>query len=177
MRRVALAAVLALSTLVAPENAAAQESHFSAAVRLVGEGDYRRALDEALQETAQPDAAQARLHVWHHAGALEEALAAGLEGLEAVPTDPWLLDRCAYLSISLGEGERALELCSRLRAATAEQGWEASAWMLEEAEQLAARGRDRTRGQRRARWTVLVALALFLAATAWLARPESRSRG
>ena len=59
MNRVAIAA-LALAALGSPGTAAAQESHLSAAVRLVGEGDYRAALNEAQEETVQPDSAQAR---------------------------------------------------------------------------------------------------------------------
>ena len=168
MSRRALPALALLAALLAPTPAAAQESHFSAAVRLGGEGDFSGALAEARLETRQPDAAQATLHVWHHAGALEEALEAGLAGLEAIPTDPWLLDRCAYLAVSLGEGELALELCSRLRRSVDEETWQRSAWMLEEAELLAARDRAEARGLRRARWAVALFLAFSLGLSIWL---------
>lgn len=175
MRRLAIGALLVVANL-ASNPAAAQESHLSAAFRLVGEGDFSGALAEARLETAQPDAAQAALHVWHHAGALEEALEAGLTGLDVNPDEPWLLDRCAYIAVSLGEGALALELCSRLQRCVDESSWQRSAWMLEEAELLAARGRAEARGLRRARWAVALFLALFLGLSIWLVPTRGPSR-
>jgi hypothetical protein len=148
----------------------ATESHLDAAVRLTGEGNLRAALAEARAETGEPDRSQAFLYVLHHAGALEEALAAGLSGLELEPEETWLLDRCAYIAISLGAGELARELCVRLRSCADEETWRRSSWMLAEADRLLAERRREESSIVRARWTVAGGLLLAAGCAALLAR-------
>jgi len=172
MRSLTLAVVALAVTPVLAVPGAAPETHLAAAVRLVGEGRFTEALAEARLEPAQPEAAQAALYVWHHAGALEEALEAGLEGLAVAPEDPWLLERCAYVSISLGDGVLGLELCARLERVLGAEAVRPSAWIREEAVRLAARAQAEKRGEARARWTVLAALLLTTALCAWLVRPR-----
>lgn len=172
MRRFAVAAVAFAMTLGTAVPGAAQETHLAAAVRLAGEGRFTEALAEAHLASTQPEAAQAALYVWHHAGALEEALEAGLEGLAVVPEDPWLLDRCAFVAISLGDGALALEVCSRLERILGAEAFRQAAWMREEAERLTAQAEAEKQGEARARWTVLAALLLSTALSGWLIRPR-----
>ncbi len=84
---------LLLSTLARPD--------LDAAVRLCGEGRYVAALRAA---EAEPDAtrrAQAVAWVRHHAGDVQGAFAVTRGAIADVPSDPWLLERAAYIAISL----------------------------------------------------------------------------
>ena len=146
--------------------AGARESGLDAAVRLVGEGEFQAALSAARGETRSLERAQALLHVFHQAGALEEALEAGRKGLEDHPADPWLLDRCAYLALSLGAGDLARGYSVRLGADADPESSSArsASWMLVEIERLQENRRNEQRALRRARWTVFCAALLCVAA-------------
>ena len=152
------ALLLAAALFPVGAEAVAQEVGLQAAVRLAGEGRLAEALEAARGEPRALERAQAELHVLHHAGQLTEALEAGLAGLEATPRDPWLLERCAYVALSLGAGELALRLCEELREVDAPAAWEGHAWMLEEAERLVAQRERESTALMRARWTVALAL-------------------
>ena len=114
----------------------AQETSLQRAVRLTGEGDLSEALSAARSGEDLLSRAQGELYVLHHAGALEPALQAGLRGLEAAPGDPWLLERSAYIALSLGAGRLAAELSEELQAAVPPEDWARHEWMLSEARSL-----------------------------------------
>ena len=156
------ALLLAAALFPVGEEAVAQEVGLQAAVRLAGEGRLAEALGAARGEPRALERAQAELHVLHHSGQLTEALEAGLAGLQAAPGDPWLLERCAYVALSLGTGELALRLCEELREVDAPAAWEGHAWMLEEAEGLVAQRERESTALSRARWTVVLALLIGL---------------
>ena len=156
------ALLLAAALFPVGEEAVAQEVGLQAAVRLAGEGRLAEALEAARGEPADLERAQAELYVLHHPRQLTEALEAGLRGLEATPGDPWLLERCAYVALSLGAGELALDLCGKLRAVESPAAWEGHAWMLEEAEGLVAQRERESTALSRARWTVALALLVGL---------------
>jgi len=154
--------------------ARAQELGLDAAIRLVGEGNFQAALVSARGETRSLERSQALLHVLHHAGALEEALQAGRAGLERHPGDEWLLDRCAYLALSLGAGNLGRELSSRLGENAEPGSWQEtnSSWMLGEIELLEENRGNQRRALSRSRWTVgLAALACIVLALCLLLRP------
>lgn len=153
---------LCLALLLAVSQASgAQDSGLQQAVRLVSEGRLAQALEAARGESDALARSQAELHVLHHGGLLEEALEAGLGGLEGAPEDPWLLERTAYIALSLGTGELAVDLCEDLRRAQPQE-WERHAWMMEEALSL----RSQREGERKAlgRARTLVGAGLLFSA-------------
>lgn len=143
------------------------------AVRLTQAGELLGALEAARTTPDALERAQGELYVWHHAGALREALQAGLDGLRVAPLDPWLLDRCSYLALSLGAGELALSLTEDLQAATPPESWSEKAWMMDEARALAETRAAERRSLSRAR---LVSSGAVLAALLGLLL-ASRGRG
>lgn len=150
--------------------APAQEVGLDAAIRLVREGDFQAALVAARGETRSLERAQALLHVLHQAGALEEALAAGREGLEHHPEDAWLLDRSAYIALSLGVGDLSRELARRLGENAEPESWQAtnSSWMLGEVELLQEERGKEQRALLLARCVVGAAALGCLALALWL---------
>lgn len=157
----------------------AQEPGLDAAVRLVGEGDFQAALVAARGESRSLERAQALLHVLHHAGALEEALQHGREGLAQHPRDQWLLDRCAYIALSLGADDLGRKLSSQLGANAEPGSWQEtnSKWMLGEFERLRENRQNQQRALSRSRWTVGLAALLCILLTVWMARRESGMSG
>ena len=89
----------------------------SRAVELVQAGELLSAYRAAASEPDPVRHAQAMLYVRHHAGDLTAALKAGLLGLETAPRDLWLLERTAYLALSLRDEGIAREMVSRLSGA------------------------------------------------------------
>ena len=64
-------------------------------------GDFQAALAAAEAEPDPVRRAEASLYVRHQAGDLDGALAIGLHGAELAPWDEWLLDRTAFVALSL----------------------------------------------------------------------------
>jgi hypothetical protein len=98
--------------------------------------------------------AQAELHVLHHGGRLDSALQAGLSGLRAAPEDPWLLEQSAYIALSLGAGELAMDLGQRLREHMPPVEWPRLSWMLTEARALEQQRLAEARALKRSRTAV-----------------------
>lgn len=90
-----------------------------AAIEQVSRGEFGTAYEAALAEPDPLRRAQAELYVRHHAGDLAGALASGERGLAATPDDAWLLERCAYIALTLRHAHKALEYARRLDLATA----------------------------------------------------------
>jgi tetratricopeptide (TPR) repeat protein len=169
LRRWGLAPVVLLG--LAPTVVRAQDSGLPAALRLVEEGRLVEALQEARREPEERARAQAELHVLHHGGLLGEALEVGLEGLELAPPDPWLLQRCAYIALTLGAGELAVELCEELQRGFPET-WETHAWMLDEALDLRTQRLLEDRALARARAVVGLGVLFSLLGFFLVARPS-----
>ena len=156
--------LVALALAVCALGARAQETSLQRAVRLAGEGDLSAALDAARAGSSPLARAQGELYVLHHAGALEAALQAGLAGLEESPSDAWLLERSAYIALTLGAGALAIELCDELQAVLPPEEWGRHEWMQGEALALQATREEEAASLRRAKQvsvtTALLALAL-----------------
>lgn len=165
-------ALLALAVLLGA--GADQETPLQAAVRLCGEGSPAAALEAARASESPLERAQAELYVLHRAGALDEALDAGLRALEVAPSDPWTLEETAYVALSLGEGALASRLLGRLAPQLDRAGAERTAWMGEEAERLAARRGEEQRALRLGR-SVAAAGATLALAVALLASRTPRT--
>ncbi len=138
----------ALALLLVGGLSPAQESALQAAVRLTGEARFAEAVEVARAGDDPLQRAQGELYVLHRAGALEEALAAGLRGLDEAPDDAWTLEHTAYVALSLGAGDLAVRLD----------------WMRVEATRLAGQRRREQDAQRRARIAALLGLGLGLLA-------------
>ncbi len=121
-----------------PGQAHAQESSMQRAIRLTREGQLVAALEAVDSTRDELERAQARLFVLHHAGVLDEALEAGLRGLALSPDDPWLLERCTFIAVSLGLGELAMEKAKQLQAVLTPAEWAKVSWMKDEAAILKA---------------------------------------
>ena len=164
MRVEFLAAVLL--SLSAPLAAQSPESGLQAAVRLVGEQRFQEALLAGQAESNSLARAQAELYVLHQGGALTEALEAGLRGLRVAPRDAWLLDRTAYIALSLGAGELAERLYIELQSIRTPEEWDASAPLLQEARTLIevreAQGRSVSRARLVVGLAVIASLAVML---------------
>jgi len=167
------ALALGVFLLAAPATGAPveQEVGLAAAVARVGEGRFAAALEAARGDPSPLDRAQAELYVLHQGGALEAALEVGLAGLAGFPEDPWLLDRSAYLALSLGDGGLADELYGRLEALVPDRR-EALAPLRAEARQLEDRREAEARALGRAQTVVLVAALAALALMAFGLRPS-----
>lgn len=139
-----------------------QETPLQEAVRLTGEGAFTQALRAADRGADVVTIAQARLYVLHHAGALDEALEAGLLGLASAPEDTWLLDQCARLAMDLGASELATRLVSELSEALPASESERARSVLEDARALSDQRMAERSALRRSR---IVTAALTLAAT------------
>jgi hypothetical protein len=174
-RRPALTALLCLAAAASP---AAQETSLQRAVRLTGEGDLSAALSAARSGQDPLTRAQGELYVLHHAGALESALQAGLRGLESAPKDPWLLERSAYIALSLGAGGLASGLSEELQAAVSPAEWSRHEWMLSEARSLESTRAAEADSLRRAQLvSALMGVgAVVLALILGLRRTEPASR-
>jgi tetratricopeptide (TPR) repeat protein len=152
--------LLALSVLLGP--GPDQETPLQAAVRLSGEGSPAAALEAARRSESPLERAQAELYVLHRAGALDEALDAGLRALEVAPSDAWTLEETAYVALSLGEGALASRLLERLAPQLDPAGVGRTAWMGEEAGRLAARLEEEQRALRLGRSVAAAGAALAL---------------
>jgi len=162
VRRTLLHLGLAL-VLVGPPSSA-QESALQAAVRLTGEARFAEAV-EAARAGAEPlQRAQGELYAFHRAGALEEALAAGLRGLDESPDDAWTLEQTAYVALSLGAGELAVRLVERLDNVLPAEEASRLDWMRAEARRLADQRLLEQAAQHRARLGALLGLGLGLLA-------------
>lgn len=166
--------IVALALLTWAPRAAAQESALQAAVRLTGEARYAEAIEAANAGEVPLQRAQGELYAYHRAGALEDALRAGLRGLEEAPKDTWTLEQTAYVALSLGAGELAVRLVERLDAALPAEERSRLDWMRAEALRLAEQRGLEGRAQRSARLWALVGLGVSLLAFAIGMRPLSR---
>jgi len=136
-----------------------QETPLQEAVRLTGEGRPAAALLAAGRSQEPVERARAELFVYHRAGALDDALAAGLRALAEEPSDPWTLEETAYVALSLGDGALASSLLERLRPQQAGEALERTAWMGEEAARLEGLRVAEGAALERARLVALAALA------------------
>ena len=109
--------VLALAWLAT--TAGARPDGLAQAVSAAARGELRDAYRAAEGETDPVRRSQALLHVLHHAGDLGGAYRAGRAGLESAPSDLWLLERTAYLALSLRAAADARELVERFERALA----------------------------------------------------------
>lgn len=198
MSLAARAALAVLAVLAPAGGASAQESGpdtstetsaeagFAAALRLVSEDRFAAALEAAALEPDPLARAQAHVHVRHHGGDLRGALSAALAGLEAAPSDPWLLEQGAFVAVSLNEGALAMTLAERLvlglealHPAGTEPGpraaLERAHGLREEARASHSRALERRASLRRARGVAFALLALCLALAAFLARTPARN--
>jgi tetratricopeptide (TPR) repeat protein len=160
---------LGFASLLLSVSALAQ-SPFERAAELVRLGDYRAAIESTEQVSDPLQAAQAQLHVYHYAGDLDSALAAGRAGLAIDPKEPWLLENTAYVAISLGLGQPALAWLERLEEVRPGQ---APDWMLEEAQKLSENRSAEATASSRAKtvvWGALVGLIGALLVGARLTR-------
>lgn len=152
---------------------------FDAALRLVAEGRYAAALEAAEAEPDGLRRAQARVHVRHRAGDLAGALAAALAGLEADPSDPWLLEQAAFVAVSLNRGAQGEALAERLARAVQPAGAadpgapERAEGLLAEARAARALELARRDALARSRRVALGLLAASLLLGAFLARPTA----
>ncbi|MCB9916534.1 MAG: hypothetical protein H6828_15520 [Planctomycetes bacterium] len=168
----ALALVLGASLAT---SASAQESALAAAVRLAQEGRFVEALARARSAPEPLARAQAELYVWHHAGALDQALAAGRRGLAVAPADAWLLQNSAYVALSLGAGDEAQRLVGELERALPAEEFTAHAWMRAEADDLVRQRASERAALTRARAvSAAVGLAALVALLLGARRPASR---
>lgn len=92
----------------------AESRGLEAAIECVARGEFGEAYDAALAETDALRRAQAELYVRHHAGDLAGALASGERGLAVAPGDAWLLERCAYVALTLRRAPQALQHAQNL---------------------------------------------------------------
>src|SRR5688500_19510997 len=114
--------VFALVPEMASLSASAPSDGLERAIAAVEVGDLEAALNAARSEADPLRRAQALFHVRHHAGDLGGAYRAGLEGLQASPLDPWLLERLAYVALTLRDPDAADAFVSRLEQAAREPG-------------------------------------------------------
>lgn len=153
----------------------AQETSLQRAVRLTGEGQLTPALAAARAGEDPLSRAQGELYVLHHAGALEAALEAGLAGLREAPGDTWLLERSAYIALSLGAGELSARLSEELRETLPASEWARHEWMLSEAQALESTRAEEAAALQRAQLVSagvgLLAVALMLALGARRGQP------
>lgn len=149
------------------------------AVERVRDGDFVSALAAAEAETDPVRRVESVLYVRHQAGDLDGALEVGLRGAAIAPNDTWLLDRTAYVALSLRRPVVAQKSLDALRRAlqadaSASDAARASlrAYETEEA-LLLVRSRERETALSRARWTALLAAAGALTALAALSMTGS----
>ena len=174
-----IAGLFALACLAAPLGA--RSDGLTQAVSAAARGELCDAYRAAESEADPVRRAQALLHVLHHAGDLGGAYRAGRAGLEAAPSDLWLLERTAHLALTLRASGEALDLVARFERALAASDtesarradWErALAEHRREAQSLAALDAATRAAALRARLVVGAAGALTL----WLfARLAARS--
>ena len=148
---------------------AASETPLQGAVRLTAEERFVEALKLARTDDDALFRAQGELFVLQRAGALDEALSAGLRGLEVAPKDPWLLERCANLALSLGSGGLAQGLLDELVQSVGPLEQERLAPLLTAARGLVQGRQAKTAALARAR-AVLLGIAALLALAALLGR-------
>jgi hypothetical protein len=165
----ALAALLVIAFAFASP-ARAQETSLQEAVRLVGERRFVEALAAARKGEDPLSIAQGELYVLHHAGALSEALEAGLTGLEAAPEDPWLLEQCTDIALNLGAARIAGRLARELQEVVPESDLERASGYLEWAYALEVGQREEARALTRARITMVVVVLLSIACALLAAR-------
>lgn len=162
-----LAAALFASSGLAAATANAPQSGLDRAVAAVREQRYADALAAAR---AEPDAllrSQAELYVFHQAGSLDEALAAGMAGLQGAPDNAWLLEQTAFVALTLGLGARAAGYLETLEQVAPGQAPE---WMVEQAGELSEQRADEQQALERARRVALAVLAAAAVAIAYGAR-------
>jgi hypothetical protein len=155
-------------------------------IELTREASFPQALALAEDQPSPIDRARARLYVLHNAGDLSGALGAGMEGLEIIPNDLWLLERVSYISISLRATDLARALVGRLASALAaaklaeseRADWRSLvARYQDQVDALEASSIARSRAAQHAEWTVMCGMSLAIATLALLARPRVRGHG
>src|SRR5437762_8534190 len=134
-------------------------SGLSLALDRVRAGDFQGALAAAEAEPDPLRRAEASLYVRHQAGDLDGALAIGLHGAEMAPRNEWLLDRTAFVALSLRRpGPARVSLDALRRALDADPQASESAraalagYEIEEKDML-DRLAERDAALTRARWT------------------------
>lgn len=177
-----LGLVLASSCAVLPARAG---DGLQRAVEFVRAGDFQRALEAGDSDTDPLGRAQARVYVLHHAGDLHGALSAAVEGSRAHPRDTWLLERRAYVAISLRRADEARSALDELDALLAEappkdrEAWaESTAATRADVERTSRLHAEARTARSRARAVAAVGLALgvaLLVATAWPRRHSKSS--
>ena len=164
--------LLVLALLAACPHTFAQDSDFNQVFSTFGEGRTREALAAADALTDPVERSQARTYVLYQCGDLGGAWRAASVGLEASPSDVYLLQQIAELSVSLGAGEAAVLWSNRFLAAARAAGRTelepAAKDLLQSAEELQKLGFDRDASMTRARTVagalggiVLLALAIL----------------
>ena len=147
------------------------------AIETARRGELRAAYALAEKERDPVRKAQAVLYVRHQAGDLGGALRAGLAGLETAPNDAWLLERTAYLALSLRDPDLSRSLVGRLDRALESANLEAderarwetlAAARREEAAALDAAAARRSDAARLARVVACGGLAIAIGALIFL---------
>ncbi|MFT7486084.1 MAG: hypothetical protein ACI9F9_001937 [Candidatus Paceibacteria bacterium] len=158
--------LLAGPALGCPSKQGSMESAWQA----VTEGQFRTALEFAQEEPDTLRRAQAELHVYHQAGALDQAFAAGLRGLQADPQNSWLLEQTAFVALTLGLGKRASTLLEELEAV--KEG-SAPTWMRDQAKELVVQRQREGLALGLSRQVALALMALMAGAIGYFARKTS----
>jgi hypothetical protein len=178
--------VSALPAVAAAQPASSPDDGMRRVVELARGGEFAAALAHAESFPNRTERAQSKLYVLHQAGDLTGAIRAGIEGLQAAPSDPWLLERVAYIALSLRALEIAREHVDRLARVLESKdiaGDERGRWLALLAEERAqlevlnATAIQRVTAARRARWTVAVGMLSLAIAMIALAARQRRSRG
>ena len=153
-------------------------------VQRVRAGSFPEALALAGEIPDALDRARASVYVRHQGGDLAGALSAAEAGLASAPADPWLLEQCAYVAISLRDVERAERSVQRLeQAVRASKEPEASrlasvaADLALQTRTLAGVANARERAMRRATITVFTGIGFGVAGLVFLARRSASPPG
>jgi hypothetical protein len=143
----------------------------------VRDGDFLGALASAEAEVDPVRRAEGVLYVRHQAGDLDGALEAGVRGAAIAPGDEWLLDRTAYVALTLGRPGAARVSLDALRRALAADALASDAARASLAAyetnvvELERRISERDAALIRAHWTALLGAVGALTALAALAMP------
>lgn len=154
---------------------AAASSDLDRAIALAREGRFPEASRAAESEPDPARRAEAMLHVRHHAGDLDGALRVAEDARGAGVASAWLLEREAFVALSLRDPARtriALDALGRRPDGSGAALARHSAELADLERNLAARDR----GILLARAVVAGVSTLFLAAFGWLAFTRDRAR-
>lgn len=156
---------------------------FDRAVELARAGRYAEALEEARREERPIEREQALLYVRHQAGDLDGALEIGRAALREDRQDPWLMERLAYVALTVHLPATALAAIERLEQCTARDDLDpadrARYRALAAEYRVEALGQQRVRdsreaARRRAQITSAVFGVVSLVALGWLALASAR---